>query len=252
MLSVSFRFYAALNDFLPTARRYIRFVHTLRERASVKDTIEALGVPHPEVGLILVNGIPSDFQRRLDRGDDVAVYPEFQSIDLAGVRRVGEPIPSIAKFALDGHLRKLASLLRLAGFDSVVVDDDRELAETGGREERIVLTRDLALLKRSSVRHGYWVRHTDPEWQFAEILDRFALAGCITPFVRCMRCNAPVASVPAATVADRLLPCTRQAFTDFHQCAGCGRVYWKGSHYEQLQRVLDRAVARAMTPRFTG
>jgi hypothetical protein len=49
MIHVTFRFYAQLNDFLPARHRHRRFAHVIPAPASVKDAIEALGVPHPEV-----------------------------------------------------------------------------------------------------------------------------------------------------------------------------------------------------------
>jgi len=248
MRDVSFRFYAQLSDFLPPGRRGRRFTHLLAGPASVKDTIEALGVPHSEVDLILINGQMEDFSHPLSIGDDVSVFPAFRAIDVTSLRRVGADAPRPARFALDVHLRKLASLLRLAGFDAVLLADDAELAGTAARDERILLTRDIGVLKRSVVRHGYWIRHTDPELQLAEVIERFDLIGQMEPFTRCLRCNTPVVPVELAAVADRLLPDTRAAFQRFHQCPGCERVYWRGSHYDRLGRLLERARERVEVP----
>jgi uncharacterized protein with PIN domain len=241
--TVSLRFYAQLNDFLPYARRQRRFTHMLTAPASVKDTIEALGVPHPEVDLLIVNGEAADFARLLQDGDVVAVYPTFRSLDLAGIVRTGFPPPRPPRFALDAHLRKLASWLRLAGFDSVIVDDDAVLARVGAEEERVVLTRDVALLKRAIIRSGYWVRDTDPERQLGEVVQRFDLAAEMSPFTRCMECNGLLRDVEASAVVDRLAACTREEFTEFKECSGCGRVYWQGSHYARLRELLGRVVA---------
>src|SRR3989441_9269055 len=249
MSEVSFRFYAQLNDFLPVNRRGRRFTHVLGALGSVKDTIEALGLPHPEVGVILVNGTAEEFPCRLRDGDDVAVYPEFRSIDLAGLRRAGADGPHPPRFALDVHLGKLASLLRLAGFDAVVVVEDADLANTAARDARVALTRDVALLKRSVVRHGYWVRHTDPESQLAEVLERFDLVHRMESFTRCARCNVAVVPVAAQAVSDRLLPRTRACFREFHICPACGRIYWQGSHYDRLRRLLEQARERASAPK---
>jgi len=123
----------------------------------------------------------------------------------------------------------------------VVLEDDEDLAHTAARDGRVVLTRDVGLLKRSVVRHGYWIRHTDPELQLAEVLERFALVGRMEPFARCLRCNTRLAPVEAEAVADRLLPCTRAEFRQFRECPGCARVYWQGSHYDRLARLLERA-----------
>ena len=248
MSTVWFRFYATLNHFLPYRQRHTRFVYRLRDTASVKDTIEAIGVPHPEVDLILISGEPSAFSARLADGDQVSVFPAFSSIDLPESLRVTGDPPRPVRFAADVHLRKLAAFLRLAGFDAVIEQDDESLAAIGARENRVVLTRDVALLKRTVVRYGYWVSAIDPEWQLAEVLRRFDLAERVLPFARCTRCNTPLVSVDAEAVASRLLPCTRAEFREFSECVGCKRVYWLGSHWRRLASLLDRATRRATEP----
>ena len=238
---VRFRFYGQLNDFLPLQLRHGRFAHTLRGPASVKDVIESIGVPHPEVDVIVVNGQPTDFTYRMQDGDEVAVYPAFHRVDVTGLRRVGSDPPQPVRFALDVHLRKLAALLRLAGFDALLLTDDAEVAAVSAAEARVALTRDLGLLKRSVVQHGYWIRQTDPELQLVEVLERFDLVDLMDPFVRCMECNTLLVPVDVETVAERLPPGTRECFSQFHRCPGCDRVYWQGSHYERLVRLLERA-----------
>lgn len=240
---MTFRFYAQLNDFLPAQRRQRRFTHVLAGPASVKDAIEALGVPHPEVDVILVNGESQDFGYRVGPDDDVSIYPVFRTLDVAGLRRTSGDPPHPIRFVVDAHLGKLASLLRLCGFDALLLTDDAAVAQAAG-EGRVALTRDIGLLKRSIVVHGYWVRHTDPELQLAEVLDRYGLAARLDPFARCLRCNTPVVAVAAGTVADRLPPRTRACFVRFRECPGCGRVYWEGSHYSRLARVIERVRER--------
>jgi uncharacterized protein len=242
---VWFRFYAQLNDFLPAQWRFGRFARPLHAPASIKDVIESLGVPHPEVDVITVNGEATNFTYRVRDGDHISVYPVFRSMDVAGLPRVGTDPPRPVRFALDIHLRKLASLLRLAGFDAVLLTDDGEVAEVSAREGRVALTRDVGLLKRTIIQHGRWIRVTDPERQFVEVLERFGLAGDMHPFTRCMECNTPLVAAQAADVADRLPPGTRDAFREFHRCPGCNRVYWQGSHYTRLVTLLERARASA-------
>lgn len=238
---MSFRFYAQLNDFLPGQWRQGRFKYRLHGPASVKDVIEAIGVPHPEVDVITVNGEPADFSCRMRDGDHVSVYPVFRSLDVGGVCRVGSDPAHPVRFALDIHLRKLASLLRLAGFDAVLLAEDAEVAEVSAAEGRVALTRDVGLLKRGVIRHGHWVRQTNPELQFVEVLQRFDLAERMDPFTRCMECNVRLISVAGEVVAERLPPGTRECFSQFHRCPGCDRIYWQGSHYDRLVTLLERA-----------
>lgn len=243
-MTVSFRFYAQLNDFLSPLRRHRRFRYEVAGPASIKDAIEAIGVPHPEVDLMVVDRTAVDFTYRLRGGDRVSVYPVFRTIDLSGSGRVGvEPVRPV-RFVVDIHLGKLASLLRLAGFDAVIVLEDAEAAEMSARDRRVLLTRDVGLLKRALVVTGYWVRQTDPERQFVEVLERYDLAGGMDPFTRCIRCNTPLVPADPSVVAGKVLARTRETFNEFHECHRCGRVYWRGSHYERLLAVLDRVRAR--------
>ena len=206
MRSANFRFYAELNDFLPTDRKAGSFDHTFKGQPAVKDTIEALGVPHTEVDLIIANGVSVDFSYLLHDGDRVSVYPVFESIDVAPVLRVRpQPLREI-RFVLDIHLGRLAGYLRMLGLDALYRNDyrDEELAHLSSQDARILLTRDRGLLKRGEVTHGYCVRETNPRKQLVEVIRRFDLVRSIKPFRLCLRCNGTLGSVRKEDIIDRL------------------------------------------------
>jgi hypothetical protein len=83
-----FRFYEELNDFLPADKRKIAFPYKFSGSPSVKDVIEAIGVPHTEVDLILINGNSVKFDHKLSYGDYISVYPVFESLDISNVTRL--------------------------------------------------------------------------------------------------------------------------------------------------------------------
>jgi uncharacterized protein with PIN domain len=247
MPTAIFRFYAELNDFLPAARRQTAFTHAFRGRPAVKDLIESLGVPHTEVDLILVDGRSVDFRHAVRDGDRISVYPVFESIDIQPVLRL-RPLPlRRPAFVLDGHLGRLAAYLRLLGFDTLYRNDfaDSELARLSAAEDRILLTRDRGLLKRSLVARGYCVRSDSPAGQIREVAVRFDLAGSAAPFRRCLACNGLLRPVEKAAVADRLPPGTRERFDEFYRCAGCGKVFWPGAHFSRLQNIIWEALGGA-------
>jgi uncharacterized protein with PIN domain len=238
---VSIRFYAELGEFLPASRRQLAFAHPVKDHVSVKDLIESLGVPHTEVDLILVHGESVDFSYHVQDGDHISVYPVFESFDLAPLLHVRPQPLREPRFVLDTHLGKLAGYLRLLGFDTLYRNDygDPQLVQISHQKSRILLTRDRGVLKHRLVTHGYYVWGTDPRRQVVEVLRRFDLAGAITPFRRCMRCNGLLEPVAKDRVTDRLLPKTRQYYDEFQQCLGCGRIYWKGSHHERMLRFVE-------------
>ena len=240
MRRVYFRFYAELNELLPPTKRGSCFVHGLDPAATLKDVIEALGVPHTEIGLILINGESADFSCSQNDGDRISVYPVFRSVDINPLIRVRPALKGERRFVLDTHLSKLAAYLRMLGFDSLYRNDyrDEELARISANQQRTLLTRDRGLLKRSIVIHGYLVRKTYPQLQMMEVLSRFDLFASISPFRRCLHCNAPLQAVPKESIQHRLQPKTRQHYDEFHICRKCDRVYWKGSHYQRMQGLI--------------
>jgi uncharacterized protein with PIN domain len=234
------RCYASLNDFLPPDRRQARFAQPLAGRAAVKDVIEAAGIPHPEVDLILVNGAPAGFARLVRAGDAISVYPAFTALDIAPLGRL-QPAPlSPPRFVLDTHLGKLAAYLRLLGFDTLYRNDadDETLARLAAAGPRLLLTQDRGLLKRGAVTYGYCVRASAPRQQLREVARRFDLLAQARPFSRCARCNGRLATVDKAAVLTRLPPRTRHTYDEFSRCQDCGGLYWPGSHVERLRRLI--------------
>lgn len=240
MARATFRFYAELNDFLPPARRFTEFPHEFLDIATVKDFIESFGVPHTEVDLILVNGEAVDFSCRVRDGDRISVYPVFEAFDIAPLERLRpEPLRE-PRFVLDIHLGRLAAYLRMLGFDTLYggASGDAELAGISREERRILLTRDVGLLKRGAVSHGYFVRETDAGRQLGEVVRRFDLARLVRPFTRCMRCNTPLEDVRKEEVVAELPPRTARLHEEFRRCPTCRRIYWKGAHYRRMQQLL--------------
>ena len=241
MASAQFRFYEELNDFLPAERRKVDFRYEFDRRASIKDVIEALGVPHTEVELILVNGESVGFGYILCHGDRVSVYPLFETLDVTPLLRLRPRPMRTPRFVLDTHLGTLARYLRLLGFDTLYRNDyeDATLARISANEDRILLTRDQGLLKRRIITHACFVRSDTPREQLREICARLDLHDLIAPFRRCARCNGLLRDVEKANIAHRLAPKTRLYYDRFRQCDNCGHLYWAGSHYRHLTRLVD-------------
>jgi uncharacterized protein len=239
-----FRFYEELNEFLPLEKRKILFPHSFNGNPSVKDVIEALGVPHVEVDLILVNSLSVDFSNKLNNADYVSVYPVFESLDITPVTHLrGNPLRKM-KFILDVHLGKLAKYLRLCGFDTSYRTDysDQEMISHSLSEKRIILTRDVKLLKNKQVTHGYWIRSQHLNEQLIEVFRRFDLKDQIRPFILCLECNGLLADVSKTDILDRLFPKTRLYYTKFKKCPDCDRIYWEGSHYEKMKKYVDSLI----------
>lgn len=241
MAVAEFRFYEELNAFLSRDRRKRAFRYRCARRATVKQAIESLGVPHTEVELILVNGESVDFTHMLNDGDRVSVYPQFESLDIRPLLRVRERPLRAPRFIADAHLAALARYLRMLGFDVFMNDtlDDAGIAELGAREKRVVLTRDRELLKHRIISHGCYVHESNPRRQLEEIVARLDLRGDIMPFTRCMECNALLEDIEREKIIDRLPAGTAEYYNRFRICSGCKKIYWPGSHYERMSELIE-------------
>jgi uncharacterized protein with PIN domain/sulfur carrier protein ThiS len=248
MASATFRFYDGLNDFLARARRGAGFTVPCAQNATVKHMVEALGVPHTEVALVLVNGVSSALERLLEEGDRVAVYPRFSSFDPGALLCLPLQPPGRLRFVADAHLGALARLLRMAGFDTIYANTIHgdEIEERAMEEGRIVLTRDRELLKRRGVAYGCYVRALRPQAQLREVAERYGLAERARPFTLCLHCNLSLRALSLAALAApqraQLPAAVRASQTAFSVCDGCGGVFWKGSHWRRMAGMLESAL----------
>lgn len=201
----------------------------------MKHAIEALGVPHTEVGCITVNGAPATLARTVREADAVEVF----------AHQAGQaPFEAPLAFAADAHLGGLARMLRMLGFDTVYDNGfhDPELVAIAAEERRVVLTRDRELLKCREVLRGCFVHALKPEAQLREIAQRYPIAQYMQPFALCLHCNLPLQAADPQSAIERVPERIRQHYREFRRCPGCERIYWEGSHWERMRSVLAAAL----------
>ena len=230
MSKVAFLFHGRLNDFLQWVHKNQRIVLQFRRQQSIKHLVESLGVPHPELGIIQVNGQNDSWARIAQDADEVEVFPIDDGF-------LNEPL-----FLLDCHLGRLTAYLRMLGFDCLYQNnyDDLTMAKVIQEDERILLTRDRRLLMRKVIQHGYCLRSLNPMNQLMEVISRFELMNRSQSFHRCLRCNHPLLPVEKGMILDRLKPLTKQYFDEFHICPGCNQIYWKGSHFTRMRSLIEQ------------
>jgi hypothetical protein len=229
MKTIRFNFASSLQPLLKRDLRGQPVELPFQGPQSVKHLIESLGIPHTEIGPLSVNGETFGLEYIVHDRDRIEVQPVTPA-DLTE-----EP-----RFVLDGHLGKLASHLRMLGLDCLYNNgyEDDELVQISVEEQRILLTRDRLLLMRKVITQGYLLRSLNPSEQLQEIIQRYRLVKWIKPFQRCIRCNHPLEAVRKETVLEKLEPLTKKYYDEFKLCPACEQVYWKGSHYEKMVRMI--------------
>jgi uncharacterized protein with PIN domain len=235
------RFYAELNDFLPSDRRFRDWTLTFTPPAPARHLIETCGVPHTEVELIIRRGASLGLEEPVAPGDRLAVYPMFEAFDVRPLLRLRARPLRRPRFVADAHLGALARRLRMLGFDTVWLNDlgDAALARLAADEHRILLTRDRQLLMRQTVTHGCYLRPGCTRAQLDYLIQRLDLCPEIAPFTRCTLCNAALSAVDAAELGAEVPPSVRHRHTDYWRCQGCRRLYWKGTHWQAMRRQVE-------------
>lgn len=143
----------------------------------------------------------------------------------------GEP-----RFLCDAMLGSLARWLRFCGYDCLYLGtepDDAELARIAAEDGRWLLTRDRELAAAGP--RTQLVRSGVLEGQLAEVLARHRLPPPEDlDRSRCGECNGVLDEVERDDVAESVPPYVHATAERFRRCRGCGRVYWPGTHGEQI------------------
>lgn len=239
-----FQFYYSLNDFLSAVYKGKSITYGFTGTPAIKDTIEAIGIPHTEVDVIIVNGSLRNFLYKLTDNDMVEVYPANSNPGFEKNYSLTPELNYPLAFVADVHLGKLAKALRILGFDTIYKNDisDKTIADLAEKEQRIVLTRDAGLLKHKAVKWGYWLRSQIMEKQLEEVVSRLNLLPEVQLFKRCLSCTGKIEEAAKEAVLEKLLHKTIQYFNEFFQCSQCKKVYWKGSHYENMLEIVKRNI----------
>ena len=240
--TANFCFCDSLVPLLTRSHREGELQYCFSANPAIKDSIEACGVPHTEVDLILVSGRSVDFKYQLQDGDQITVCEiDFSVVDDSLIH-LSPAIPDSVCFILDVHLGTLARRLRLLGFDCLYRNDysDREIIRIALEQQRIILTRDRGILKQSCVEQGLLIRSGQVEEQVDEVLKRYRLYGKVRPLQRCPLCNGLLQPVRKKEIEHLLLPKTARCCEQFHQCRRCGKLYWQGAHYQNIGRWIEQ------------
>ena len=236
----TFRFYEELNDFLPKHRRKTDFEAKFKGKRSIKDMIEALGIPHTEIDLILVNGNSVDFNYILQDEDRVSVYPVFESLNITNVTRLRKIPLRRNKFIADINLGYIVKYMRILGLDLYYdpLLSTREIIKISKRDNRVILTKSRKLLKFKDVSHGIFIRPGTTTEQIRRIIDYLDIKDNIKPFSRCLRCNTLLKIVLKEKILDRIPPKTKELCDEYVQCRSCDKIYWKGTHFINMKKVV--------------
>ncbi|MBC2715546.1 MAG: twitching motility protein PilT [Desulfobacteraceae bacterium] len=240
-INVIIRFYEELNDYLKPGGQKQDIYIDIEKGICVGNLIESLGPPCSSVDLVLVNGQPVDFDSLLQNNDRVSVYPVFEMFDIKSVSILENSPLRQLKFICDDHLGRLAKYLRIFGFDTLYENDydDNIMIQFSNTHNRILLTRDKKLLLDKKITRRYLVKQTDPVQQVREVLEFFDLKNYIMPMSRCLKCNGLVHPVLKETVKHRVDNNIFQISNAFSECTGCGKLYWKGSHYDSMMKWIQ-------------
>lgn len=150
------------------------------------------------------------------------------------------------KFLTDGMLGKLTRWLRMLGHDVEYTGsmEDKELIQKAKKENRILLTRDVELYRQAIAKgaEAFLIENPNQTANLGSLAKRFKFKLEINVEAsRCPKCNSKIKVVSKADVVDRVPLSTSSNYDEFWQCQGCGQVYWRGAHWERIEKTLTEA-----------
>ena len=149
------------------------------------------------------------------------------------------------RFLLDGMLGRLCRKMRMLGLNCELAVSGRSHllltdAENAGRTPVTTATRAIDRAGPPPV----ILRHSGAAEMIAELYAAIGEAPEFAPFTLCLECNAPLREITPEAANGRVPPRILQDFKEFHECGQCGRVYWKGSHYDAMKRQIEAIMKR--------
>ncbi len=150
------------------------------------------------------------------------------------------------EFIVDCMLGKLAKWLKILGFDAVFFSkiEDSELLSQAKKEKRILLTRDNGLIEKSRDIRTLFIESEDWNRQIEQVLDEFKLWPVIQPYSRCIECNAELKDLPKNRARNLVTPFVYEKVDAFSICPSCGRVFWKGTHHQDMEVKLEEILSK--------
>jgi uncharacterized protein with PIN domain len=150
-------------------------------------------------------------------------------------------------FVADCMLGRLAKWLRILGFDVLYFPkaEDRDLMEISRREDRVLLTRDTGLIEKTKKqKNRFFVASDDWQEQIVAVLDAFGLWDRVRPNSRCIECNRELKPLPRERARNLVTPYVLEHAASFALCPECGRVFWQGTHYGDMERKIEAILRR--------
>jgi uncharacterized protein with PIN domain len=155
------------------------------------------------------------------------------------------------KFIVDSNVGRLARWLRIAGFDTIFINDldDNRLVRLALSEGRVLLTKDTQILKRRVVATGrlkvILIESEEVKEQLRQVIKALNLADEIRPFTLCLECNQPLVPREKEEVEGLVPSYVFKTQTQYMQCPSCHRVYWRGTHWQRMSRELEKIVSES-------
>jgi uncharacterized protein with PIN domain len=143
-------------------------------------------------------------------------------------------------FLFDRMLGRLCRKVRLLGYDATLNpegESGRFLLNAEG-EGRLPVTRST----RHHDRPGptpIVLKSEDTTEQLVELFQAIDEPPQFEPFIRCLECNEPLVEESASSVENEVPTYIREHFDRFHRCPGCRRIYWEGSHFEDMTKEVE-------------
>jgi uncharacterized protein with PIN domain len=146
------------------------------------------------------------------------------------------------RFIADRMLGKLAKGLRMLGYDAVYYrgEGTYPLIKMAREQDRVILTRNSKLIPKRPGDRIHRVMEDKPSLQLKELIQRKVISlNEKTLFSRCLLCNILLDEIPREEAEGKVPDFIFFQQKNFFRCPRCLKIYWQGSHQENMQKKVD-------------
>jgi len=137
----------------------------------------------------------------------------------------------------------------MMGYDTLFFSggEDSAMVAIALAENRVIITRDTQIVKRRLVTSGrlrvILITDDKPEVQLRQVVAALRLDTCLKPFSICLECNQPLVARSKEEVRERVPPYVFKPQEQYQECPACHRIYWRGSHWQAMNKKLESFVS---------
>ncbi|MCG3225350.1 MAG: hypothetical protein H7645_00410 [Candidatus Heimdallarchaeota archaeon] len=149
------------------------------------------------------------------------------------------------RFYADSMLGKLSRFLRFFGYSTLYRSEEtvEAMIETAQINDLIILSQSKLVVNTCQKQNvkAFSLPTSSIDEQLKILKSELEIEFVVPPKeMLCSLCNSNISKKEKDEIIDKIPKGTAQNYDDFWQCNECDKIYWLGSHWENIKRIIER------------